>query len=343
MEARLRRVYWETTAGCNLRCLHCRRVDALTKADPGELSTAEAKAMMDDLSEMGRPTLILSGGEPLLRRDIYELAAYAKGRGMGVGLATNGTLVDSRIAHALRDAGVHYASVSLDGARPKTHDAIRGRGNFAKAMRGILWLKEAGIKVQINFTVSRKNVGELEEIYRTADALHVAALYLFLLVPVGCGAKLDPSAALSAPEVEDWLRWVLQKQTVSGGPALRAICAPHYYRLKNAVLNGAAANAEERQGCLAGIHMAFISHKGEVFPCGYLPLSCGNVREKKIRDIWAYSEVLQDLREPDLLKGACGSCAYSVVCGGCRARASAAFGDYLREDPACVPAVAGTT
>ncbi len=325
--AMLRRVYWEVTAGCNLRCIHCRRTDVLTKGSPDELTTPEAKSFIDQLADMGRPVLIFSGGEPLFRKDIFELISYAKEKGLPSGLATNGTLVTEKIANHLADAGVYYASISLDGALAETHDAFRGAGNFAKALKGFLALKNAGIKVQINFTVTKKNVSEVESIYHFSKELGAFALYLFLLVPVGCGVEIADSDMLTPGDVEDWLKWVAQKDKAGNLP-IKAICAPHYYRVEE-------EPSKDRKGCLAGIHMCFVSHKGDVFPCGYLPLSSGNVKKTPLKQIWNESELFEKLRTPDLLEGRCGVCDFKNVCGGCRARAYFAYNNVLAEEPAC--------
>ena len=186
----LRRVYWETTAGCNLRCIHCRRIDVLAKGSPEELTTAQARNLIDDLAGMGKPVFILSGGEPLFRRDIFEIVSYARDAGLPVALSTNGTLVDARMAGKIRDCGVYYASISLDGAQQATHDVFRGKGSWERAMRGFFHLKNVGIKVQINFTVTRQNVKELPEMLQLAASFGASALYLFLLVPVGCGVQI---------------------------------------------------------------------------------------------------------------------------------------------------------
>ncbi len=323
----LRRVYWEATAGCNLRCIHCRRTDVLTKGSPDEMTTQEAKSFIDQLADLGRPVLIFSGGEPLFRKDIFELIAYAKEKGLPSGLATNGTLVTDKIAERLAEAGVYYASISLDGSLAETHDAFRGAGNFAKALKGFLALKNAGIKVQINFTVTKKNVSEVESIYHLSKELGAFALYLFLLVPVGCGVEIADSDMLSSNEVEDWLHWVAKKDN-EGNLPLKAICAPHYYRIED-------DPAQERKGCLAGIHMCFVSHKGDVFPCGYLPLSSGNVKETPLKKIWNESKLFDQLRKPDLLEGRCGICDFKNICGGCRARAYFAYKNVLAQEPAC--------
>ena len=336
MEAILKRVYWETTSGCNLRCIHCRRLDVPDQPSPQDLTTDQAKDLINELSSFGKPVLILSGGEPLLRRDILGIASYAKHAGLAVGMATNGTLVNENIAREIRDSGIHYASVSLDGAISRTHDIFRGAGSFEKALRGFSHLREAGIKVQINLTVTRGNVREVSETYDLAARLGACALYLFLLVPVGCGEEIADSEMLSSDEVERWLEWVDEKDK-SGVLPVKAICAPHFYRVerqrKGVLVH--PDSQDSRKGCLAGIHMCFVSNRGEVFPCGYLPVSCGNVTRKPLREIWRDSETLQKLRNPDLLEGACGVCSFKTICGGCRARAYGVSKNLLAEEPYC--------
>ncbi len=333
MAATLRRVYWEVTAGCNLRCIHCRRTDVLVKGSPDELTTKEAKSFIDQLAEMGRPVLIFSGGEPLFRKDIFELIEYAQAKGLPSGLATNGTLVNDAIAEKLAKAGVYYASISLDGAVAKTHDAFRGPGNFAKALKGFLALKNAGIKVQVNFTMTKKNAGEITEVYHLSKSMGASALYLFLLVPVGCGVEIADSDMLLPEEVEEWLKWVAKKDKPGELP-IKAICAPHYYRVESEM--GTVPISQERKGCLAGIHMCFVSHKGDVFPCGYLPLAAGNIKKTPLKTIWTESKLFEDFRNPELLEGRCGSCDFKNVCGGCRARAYFAYNNVLADEPACV-------
>lgn len=334
LKSELRRVYWETTAGCNLRCLHCRRVD--TSASPDELTTEEGKRLIDELATFGRPALILSGGEPLFRKDIFLLASYACSKKLPVALSTNGTLVDEETAKRIKDSGIYYASISLDGANSNTHDILRGRGSFEKALKGFHNLKEAGVKTQINFTLTRRNASELPQMYDLACEAGACALYLFLFVPVGCGVKIAESQMLSPEEGEERLRWILGKEKTGSLP-IKAICAPHYFRIAAENSSSLPKTQEEsRKGCLAGIHMCFISHKGDVFPCGYLPISCGNVRKEGLRTIWEKSTLFGELRDPELLSGRCGICPFKIVCGGCRARAYFAHEDFLAEEPSCL-------
>lgn len=335
LKSALRRVYWETTAGCNLRCIHCRRLDVLAKGDPDELTTEEGFRLIDELAAMGRPVLIFSGGEPLFRRDLFKLAERARERGLPIALATNGTLVGDAMARKLKAAGFYYASISLDGATPEVHDAFRGAGNFKRALEGLAAMRSAGMQVQVNFTVTKRNVHEVEAMHRLVREAGGTALYLFLLVPVGCGVQIAGSDMLSSSEVESWLRWV-EKADRPGSLPVKAICAPHYFRIKHeAGPDPEAEPEEERKGCLAGIHMCFISHKGDVTPCGYLPTPAGNVRKDSFKAVWEGSEMFRSLRDPGRLEGRCGACAFKNVCGGCRARAFYAYNDLLGEEPFC--------
>jgi radical SAM protein with 4Fe4S-binding SPASM domain len=332
----LKRVYWESTAGCNLRCIHCRRLDILDKPDPYELSTLEAKALIDEVASFGRPVFIFSGGEPLVRHDLFELAAYAKGKSLPIALATNGTLIDADVAKRLKEAGIYYASVSFDGAKAETHNLFRGTGAFEKTLIGMRLMQEAGIKVQINFTVTRMNVREIQAVYDLARENRAIALYLFLLVPVGCGVQIANEQMLSSEEVEAWLNWVAEKDH-EGPLPLKAICAPQYFRIEHDNFGRPEEPiSADRKGCLAGLHMCFVTHKGDVYPCGYLPLAAGNVRNQPFRDIWNNSSLFRNLRDSSLLSGRCGACDFKDVCGGCRARGFSAHGNVLAEEPYCV-------
>ena len=186
------------------------------------------------------------------------------------------------------------------------------------------------------------NVQEVPKIYELTQERKAIALYLFLLVPVGCGVQIAQDQMLTAAEVEEWLRWVAKKDQ-EGPLPLKAICAPHYFRVEyegsgtacRATTDPPPEISTDRKGCLAGLHMCFITHKGDVYPCGYLPLSAGNLREKSLRDIWDNSELFRSLRDSSLLKGRCGACDFKDVCGGCRARGLYAHGDVLAEEPFC--------
>jgi len=342
-----RLIFWETTAGCNLRCTHCRRIDVADRLVPEDLSTAESKQLIDQIVAFCNPILVLSGGEPLIRPDISEIAEYAVARGLRVALATNGTLIDEHMAQRIVDAGIRRVAVSLDGATAETHDPFRALpGCFAQALEGIEHLRRQGMSVQINTTVARHNIDELPQILSLALSLGADALHIFLLVPVGCGVEIADEQMISPRQYEEVLNWFHDRDQ-EGLLELKATCAPHYFRIvrqrtaaeKRQRVAELAASSELHamtKGCLAGTGVCFVSHKGEVFPCGYLPLLAGSVREQPLPEIWDGSKVFRELRDPELLQGKCGRCEFKRICGGCRARAYGMTGNYLDEEPFCV-------
>ena len=338
----LRLVFWELTARCNLTCIHC-RASAQDQRSPQELSTNEAVAVIDDLTSFANPILILTGGEPLYRPDIYEIATYASSKGLRVALATNGTLVDERTACKVAAAGVRRVSISIDGAKETTHDRFRGLpGSFQKALEGAEHLRRAGLEVQFNTTIARHNLEEVKDILNLAKERGAVALHIFMLVPVGCGVQIADEQMLPARDYERVLHWFYDESR-AGDIELKATCAPHYFRImrQRAKAEGIEVTMQTHgmaamtKGCLAGSGVCFISREGKVQPCGYLPVEAGDVRREPISAIWSGSPVFASLRDPGLLGGKCGSCDYKVWCEGCRARAYAATGDYLAEEPYC--------
>jgi len=327
----LRLLFWESTTRCNLACAHCRRLEVAESAAKEDLTTDEFRAVLDSVAELGRPIIVFSGGEPLMRGDWEALAAHARRLALPTALATNGTLVDDALAGRIAAAGFRRVSVSLDGADAATHDAFRRvDGAFERALGGIAALRRAGAAVQVNATIAAHNVHQLDAMHALAESVGAEALHLFFLVPVGCGVEIEQTHQLPPDEYERALEWTLDRQA-SGGIELKATCAPHYYRL--AAQRGVAP--KHSRGCLCGLAVAFVSHKGEVFPCGYLPVHSGSVREQPFAEIWRGSAVFADLRDFDRLRGKCGRCEFRGICGGCRARAYALTGDYLAGEPAC--------
>lgn len=329
----LRLLFWESTARCNLSCKHCRRLDP---ADTEELATEEVRRVFESAAALGRPLIIFSGGEPLMRSDWEELADFARSLKLPTALATNGTLIDSAVAQRIASAGFHRVSVSLDGAAPAVHDEFRGiDGAFDDALSGIAAMNECDQSVQVNVTVASHNIHQLDAMYELSKSVGAVAMHLFLLVPVGCGLEIEASHQLDPDRYEQVLHWICDRQE-QGEMELRATCAPHYYR----VAAERGMQIARGRGCLCGLSVVFVSHKGEVFPCGYLPVRCGSVRQTPLDEIWANSQVLNDLRDFDKLKGKCGRCEHKDICGGCRARAFAAGGDMLGAEPFCrhVPA-----
>jgi len=336
-----RLVAWEVTRRCNLRCRHF-RASAVSGAYDGELTLDEAKALVDDIASFAQPILILTGGEPLLCPWLWEIVPYARAKGLKPVLGTNATLIDDALAAKTAAAGIPRVSVSLDFPTAAAHDDFRGvKGAFESTLRGIGALRRAGVEVQVNVTVTKLNLGQLPFLHDLAVVLGVQALHPFLLVPTGRGADLA-GAELSAAEYEEALRWVYETQKTSP-LLLKPTDAPQYRRIVRQrcaaegcapPVGGHGMNAMSR-GCLAGTGFCFVSHVGDVQPCGYFDLKLGNVRERPFSQIWRKSPVLDDLRHPERLKGKCGACEFKSVCGGCRARALAKTGDYLAEEPYC--------
>jgi len=337
----LRLLAWETTRRCNLACLHCRAA-AGSGPYPGELTTEEGLKLLDDLAGMGQVVVILTGGEPLLREDIFDLAAYGTQKGHRMVMAVNGTLLTPEIAARLKDAGIQRLSISIDGATPASHDALRAvPGAYEGALAGIAACREIGLPFQINTTVTRANRGELPAIHELAITLGAAAHHVFILVPTGRGEEIRDQL-VRPEEYEETLRWLLARQK-EGKLFIKPTCAPQYYRLwrQDAHARGEKITPTTHgmeamtKGCLGGQGFAFVSYKGEVQPCGYLELPAGNIRETPFPEIWALSELFRQLRRVDDYRGKCHTCQYRKVCGGCRARAYALTGDVLAEDPIC--------
>ena len=347
-ESNLRLVAWEVTRNCNLSCIHCRA--AATKGPyPDELDTDASLVLLDQISEVGRPVVILTGGEPLLRPDIFKIARYGARKGLRMVMAPNGTLITEAIARKMAESGIQRISISLDGATRESHDRFRQvDGAFDGAIRGIEWAKQAGVDFQINTTITQQNLEELPKIQKTAVRLGAVAHHIFLLVPTGRG-KYIADQEISALQYEQTLNWFYDQRDKTR-LQLKATCAPHYYRIlrerarekgKTVTFKTHGLDAVTR-GCLGGTSFCFISNTGIVQPCGFLDLKCGNIKYTPFRVIWNESEIFKTLRNYNNLKGKCGRCEYRKVCGGCRARAYEATGDYLAEEPLCLYQPKGT-
>ncbi|QGF23835.1 TIGR04053 family radical SAM/SPASM domain-containing protein [Raineyella fluvialis] len=356
-------VIWEVTRACQLVCKHC-RADAQTRADPRQLSTAQGKALLDDIArwDTPRPLVVLTGGDPFERADLAELVAHGTAAGLSVALSPSVTpkFTADRLAE-LHEAGAKAVSLSLDGARPETHDAFRGfEGTYAATRRAAVMVREQGLRLQVNTTVTRDNVGELPRLLGDVLEMGVGLWSVFFLVPTGRGEDLH---ALGAEATEDVLHWLAE---VSSLVAIKTTEAPHYRRV---VLQRAAARARNlplpTTGPLyeqliagtvevlgheivptrvprppidvnAGRGFVFVDHTGDVYPSGFLPFHCGSVKEAGLRVIYRDSPILRSLRQPESFGGACGVCEFREVCGGSRSRAYAVTGDLLGADPACV-------
>ncbi len=322
-------VFWEVTEKCNLKCPYCRRQGC---ANTGA-GIEEYRYIVDSIAENFRPILVLSGGEPLLYPHIFEIAAYAKEKSLTIALATNAALIDGALARRIGEVGFHRVAVSLDGAAPETNDSIRGEGAFAKTMGGIRHLEGQGVELQINVTVMRRNFKEIPLLYNLCLRSGIKALHIFAFVPAGCGLTTPKSEALSKTEYEDFLD-EMAELSLRRQIEIKLTCAPHYNRILSRKRPGACSPLFK--GCLAGSGVCFISARGDVYPCGYLPVKAGNVFRHSFGDIWESSPLFLTLRDSRRIKGKCGDCEYLELCSGCRARAFAATGDYLEEEPECV-------
>ena len=334
-------IAWEITRSCNLACAHCRAA-AHMEPYPGELSLEECKAVMRDIASITDPILILTGGEPLMRNDIWEIIDYAHELGIRPVIGTNGTLIDDECAARIAEHGIPRVSVSLDFPNPEGQDAFRGReGAFQETIEGIRNLRAHGVGVQVNTTITKMNNDLVDELHALALDVGAEAFHPFLLVPTGRGEDLV-DVELTPDEYEEVLTWAYRCQKTSP-MHFKPTDAPQYYRIirQLSALEGREVNRETygmeamTRGCLGGITFAFISHVGDVQPCGYFDMQLGNVKDVPFSRIWETSPVFADLRDYDRLKGKCGACEYKRVCGGCRARALAATGDYLAEEPYC--------
>ncbi|MBN1829663.1 MAG: heme b synthase [Deltaproteobacteria bacterium] len=337
----LRMVAWEVTRRCNLACVHCR---AASEDHPysDELTTDECRSLMDDMGSVASPVIILTGGEPYLREDIFVIARYGVGKGLRVVLATNGLLATDALAEETKASGIARVSISIDGPDGDSHNRMRGvPGAFEGALQGINAFKRAGVEFQINSTITEDNLDCLEAVTNLAVRLGAAAHHVFLLVPTGRGRDIASGKA-SGEAYEDVLRR-FHELSLNSPIELKATCAPQYHRImrqRGIQHSGEGVSAHSTlhrmtRGCLGGLSFCFISHRGRVQPCGFLDVDCGLVREQPFRDIWERSPVFQKLRNPMNLKGRCGRCEFLRVCGGCRARAYEKTGDYLDEEPLC--------
>lgn len=354
-------VIWEVTRACQLACVHC-RADAQTRRDPAELTLDEGRRFLDDLAAYGppRPMVVLTGGDPFERDDLSELVRHGTEAGLHVSLSPSVTpkLTAERLVE-LRAAGAGAVSLSIDGATAATHDGFRRvAGVFDQTLAAASTVRESGLRLQVNSTVTRANVEELPALLEIVVGLDVSLWSVFFLVPTGRGQQLE---MLSAADTEDVLHWL---HDVSDHVATKATEAPHFRRIAiqragvddvdaafppGELRGRLRAETVGRLGSLrgtrrgprppldvnAGRGFAFVDHRGSVYPSGFLPLAAGSVRERTFSEIYRDSEVFVALRDPDRLGGRCGCCEYREVCGGSRSRAFATAGDLFAEDPVC--------
>ncbi len=351
-------VIWEVTQACDLACLHC-RASAQSHRNPLELNTLEGYKLIDQIREFGKPLLVLTGGDPIKRPDVLDLIRYADTSGLRVAMTPSGTPLMTREAVAsLKDAGLSRLAVSLDGSTPEIHDAFRKvSGSYQWTVDSIAYAHEVGLPVQVNTTMTRYNLGDFDALVQRMIDLEIVLWSVFFLVPTGRGKSEDE---LPAEEYE-WVFNRLHELSKIVPFDIKTTAAPHYRRVvlqrtkeerRRRDANGEALPAgrgtagpgfsvgqdqigRAAKGVNDGNGFVFISHLGQVFPSGFLPVSGGNVRTQSLVDIYRNSELFQELRDPERLKGKCGMCEYKMVCGGCRARAYAVTGDHMEADPYC--------
>jgi len=309
-------------------CKHCYR-DAGVKAEE-ELSTSEGCALIDQIAGAGFKIMIFSGGEPLMRNDIFTLVSHARGKGLRPVFGTNGTLITGETALRLKDSGAAVMGISLDSIDPGKHDEFRATpGAWQGAVDGMRACREAGLPFQIHTTVMDWNMPEIENLTDFAVEAGAVGHHIFFLVPTGRAVDIAEES-LRAEQYEELLHRIMKKQAETP-IELKPTCAPQFMRIASQL----GIKTRFSKGCLAGVSYCIISPMGIVQPCAYLNIPAGNVRETTFGEIWRESEIFKTLRTAKY-KGGCGSCRYQKVCGGCRARAYFYHGDYMAEEPWCL-------
>lgn len=346
-------VIWEATQACDLACVHCRAC-AQPSRNPLELSTREAKRLIEDVAELQTPLFVISGGDPLKRPDVYELVQHAADLGLRPSMTPSATPLLTREAIVkLKDSGLARLAISLDGPTAEIHDGFRRvQGSFDLTIQGARWAREIGLSVQINTTITRHNLGYLDNIIVVLEELDIELWSVFFLVPTGRGSEVDLISAeefeqvfaklyetsrcvnfdIKSTEAQHYRRYLLQRRTElkREGQTAPGQLSP--------VLGTSSADGIGRapKGINDGKGFAFVSHTGEVFPSGFLPVSAGNVREHSLQSLYRDSPLFQSLRDANNLKGKCGRCEYKQICGGSRARAFALTNNVFAEEPCCV-------
>ncbi|MFW6117560.1 MAG: radical SAM protein [Thermoproteota archaeon] len=345
-------VVWNFTYKCNLNCKHC-YIDAGTDSRQ-ELTTPEALAVVDQLAEAGVTSLAFSGGEPLMRKDFFEVARHAVDRGLYVSLATNGTLLDKRTVKRLKEIGIHYVEVSIDSIHPEVHDQFRGKpGAFHKSLSGLKNCAEEDMITCLAVTASKKNLEDLPDLLELGMDIPVARFTLFNFVPVGRGKEnvsLDPSSEEREELMKVLLNKILEDPDIAilttipqlARVALQYqgeqdhIIMPLAHMQSTGISRSAVALADFIGGCGAGRFYCAISPEGYLQPCVFLPINVGDLKLDNFEEIWLKSNLFNLLRDRSTLKGPCGECDFKYVCGGCRARAFAYHNDILASDPGCI-------
>ncbi|WP_312348841.1 TIGR04053 family radical SAM/SPASM domain-containing protein [Actinomyces sp.] len=341
-------LYWELTLACGLVCRHC-RAKAMKRALPGELSTEQAVAFLDDITGFGDPLphVVLTGGDPLQREDLYDIMAAAGERGIGVSVSPSVTpLLTRESMRAMHEAGSHAISLSLDGSTAALHDGIRRvAGTFDQTMAAFDWAEEVGMPVQVNTLVTADTAADLPAVYRLLTSKKVARWTLFFLIQTGRGVMLREVTPDQSERIMVWLHGLRDSAPFQ----LSTTEAIHYRRVLAQDMESHGMSAAEighsraarAFGVRDGNGIVFVSHVGDVTPSGFMPLTVGNIKEQSIVDLYRDHPLMRELRDPAGFHGKCGACEYNRWCGGARSRAWAATGDPLAEDPMCTYVPAG--
>jgi radical SAM protein len=334
---------WETTRACDLACLHC-RAEAIKWRHPLELTTQEGVRLIDQVSQCGKPLFVLTGGDPMKRSDLFELIPYAVQQGLRVAMTPSGTpLMTRRLVTQLKEIGLARLAVSLDGSTADIHDRFRQvPGSYGWTMNCMDYAHEVGLPLQINTTVSRHNLGDLRALADLLLTKNITLWSVFFLVPTGRGKAEDEISADDYERVFHFLIDLCLKAPFD----IKTTAAPHYRRALLQRLKEIPADHRPQKllqagpiGRAAGVNegrgLVFVSHTGEIYPSGFLPISAGNVRQDSLIDVYRNSTLFRDLRDTSKLGGKCRDCEFKEICSGSRARAYAMTGDYLAEEPFC--------
>ena len=340
---------WETTKQCNLKCIHCRSNAGMS--DFTQVDTEKGFLLMDKVAEFASPVFVLSGGEPMLRSDIFELAKYGNSLGFKMAIATNGSFIDDKACEDIRNSGIKIAALSLDGPEAAIHDDFRKqKGSFASIVQAAQKLRQHSIEFVINSSFTRRNQNFIAGTYRLAKDLGAKAWYMFLVVPMG-RAKGLLDELITPADYEKILKWHCHAEISEDKMLMRPTCAPSYYRIFAEEQKKTGGSGKRRslsyspgggRGCVAARSIAYISAEGDAYPCSYFTRNGGNIFDKSLSEIWD-SELFKGFRDYTGYDS-CGCCEHKNACGGCRARALIYNNDMKSDDPYCghIPAVKGS-
>jgi radical SAM protein with 4Fe4S-binding SPASM domain len=344
MKFELKWLAWEITRRCNLRCVHCRSSSELEVSKHPDSDFHTATKIIDSICDFAKPVVVLTGGEPLLRDDVFEIATYGTKKGLRMCLATNGTLLTKAHCQKIIKAGIKMVALSLDGASASTHDTFRHQaGAFESTINATKLLKEHRIDFLINSSFTKHNQQDIVPCFRLAKKLGAKAWYLFMVIPTGRGEELLEEL-IPPKDYDEILAWHYQMEQEEHEMLIRPTCAPHYYRYRFERYKKEKNTRKSRplsfspggsKGCLAGQTIALLDVDGNLMPCSYLPLSAGNIHQTDLETLWNDSTLFKNFRDFSKYKDRCGACEYIKICGGCRARAYMMEGDAFKSDPFC--------